>query len=399
MTNFVYISPAFPTTNVNFCEHLANSGVTVLGIGDTPYFELPEKLTNALTEYYWVASLEDYDQVFRAVAFLSFKHGRIDWLESNNEYWLPLDARLRTDFNITTGYQVDLLAPIRSKAVMKKVFQAAGIPTAEQIMVTDPEVAVEFADKVGYPVIVKPEYGMGAINTFKLNSADEVRDYAANRPAEPMVMEQFIPGNLVSYDAIVDSASEPVFEAFVQWPPSIMDIVLEGLDLAYQVSYQIPEKLREYGTRIAKAFGAQNRFIHLEFFELTEPVEGIGDIGDFVVLEANMRPAGGVTPDMYNYASSADAYQIYTDLVTGNDTGAAARAKQASGICAFASRRDYKQYQVGRDELLNKYGGELVRVDRNREIDVPQQGNEIFVMATDSQDRVDEFMSDVLRTV
>ena len=35
-------------------------------------------------------------------ATLSF--GRIDWLESNNEYWLERDARLRTDFNIPSGF-------------------------------------------------------------------------------------------------------------------------------------------------------------------------------------------------------------------------------------------------------------------------------------------------------
>ena len=90
MTNFVYISPAFPATNVNFCEHLAASGVRVLGVGDLPYEQLPERLRSALAEYYRVDSLEDYGQAFRAVAFLSFRHGKIDWIESNNEYWLSL---------------------------------------------------------------------------------------------------------------------------------------------------------------------------------------------------------------------------------------------------------------------------------------------------------------------
>ena len=37
------------------------------------------------------------DEVYRAVAFFAFKYGRIDWLESNNEYWLERDAALRTD--------------------------------------------------------------------------------------------------------------------------------------------------------------------------------------------------------------------------------------------------------------------------------------------------------------
>ena len=97
--NFVFISPQFPQSYWNFCDRLKARGVNVLGIGDTPYDELSGELRGCLTEYYRVDSLEDYDQVYRAMAFLTFKHGRIDWVESNNEYWLSQDARLRDDFN------------------------------------------------------------------------------------------------------------------------------------------------------------------------------------------------------------------------------------------------------------------------------------------------------------
>ena len=75
----------------------------VLGIGDSPYENLLQELRDSLHEYYKVSSLENYDEVFKAVAFFSFKYGKIDWLESNNEYWLMRDAKLRTEFNITTG--------------------------------------------------------------------------------------------------------------------------------------------------------------------------------------------------------------------------------------------------------------------------------------------------------
>lgn len=92
--NFIFISPQFPHTYWNFCDRLHRNGVNVLGIGDSPYDSLEPALKRTLTEYYRVDSLEDYNQVFRAVAFFSFKYGKIDWLESNNEYWLEQDARL-----------------------------------------------------------------------------------------------------------------------------------------------------------------------------------------------------------------------------------------------------------------------------------------------------------------
>ena len=101
MQNFIFISPNFPTNYWQFCRELKNNGLNVLGIGDQPYEELKPELKASLNEYYKVNSLENYDEVYRAVAFLTFKHGRIDWLESNNEYWLERDAALRTDFHLS----------------------------------------------------------------------------------------------------------------------------------------------------------------------------------------------------------------------------------------------------------------------------------------------------------
>ena len=117
--NFVFISPQFPHTYWNFCDRLKKNGVNVLGIGDAPYDSLDWNVKNSLTEYYYVQSLEDYDQVFRAVAFFSFKYGKIDWLESNNEYWLEQDAKLRTDFHITSGIGAEDIQKYKSKADMK----------------------------------------------------------------------------------------------------------------------------------------------------------------------------------------------------------------------------------------------------------------------------------------
>ena len=111
MKNVVFISPNFPTNYWQFCRELKNNGMNVLGIGDAPYDELTGDLKNSLNEYYKVSSLENDDEVYRAIAFFIFKYGRIDWLESNNEYWLERDARFRTDFNIQSGFQASNTNP------------------------------------------------------------------------------------------------------------------------------------------------------------------------------------------------------------------------------------------------------------------------------------------------
>ena len=122
MKNFIFISPNFPTNYWQFCRELKNNGMNVLGIGDQPYNELSDDLKNSLNEYYKVSSLENEDEVYRAVAFLTYKHGRIDWLESNNEYWLERDAKLRTDFNITSGFHTEDIPRIKYKSKMKEYY-------------------------------------------------------------------------------------------------------------------------------------------------------------------------------------------------------------------------------------------------------------------------------------
>ena len=128
--NFIFISPNFPTNYWKFCKELKNNGANVFGIGDQSYDDLSWELKDALTEYYKVNTLENYDEVYRAVAFFTFKYGRIGWIESNNEYWLERDAMLRTDFNITSGFQNKDMQRIKFKSGMKAYYEKAGIPVA-----------------------------------------------------------------------------------------------------------------------------------------------------------------------------------------------------------------------------------------------------------------------------
>ena len=93
--NYLLVSPNFPTSQESFARKLVEKGVKVLGIGSESYDNLSNDLKNTLSEYYRVNDLENYEEVLRGVAFLIYKHGVIDRVESNNEYWLMLDAIIR----------------------------------------------------------------------------------------------------------------------------------------------------------------------------------------------------------------------------------------------------------------------------------------------------------------
>ena len=373
--NFVFISPHFPHTYWQFCDRLHRNGINVLGIGDAPYESLEAPLKAALTEYYRVSSLEDYDQVYRAVAFFAFKYGKIDWIESMNEYWLEQDARLRTDFNITTGIRSDRISFIKEKSLMKKLYLEAGIPTARQHVVSDREAGKAFIDQVGYPVIVKPEVGVGATHTWKLENDADLDAFYNDLPDVPYVMEEFIQGEICSYDAILDSRCEPLFESMTVWPP-VMDIVNKDLDLMYYTCPEVPEKLRELGRKTVKAFGVDRRFVHLEFFRLTKARKGLGKIGDFAALEVNMRPAGGYTPDMMDFAHSTDVYQIYADMVAFD-----ARKVPESGehfYCVYASRKDGHTYARTHEEIMARYGDRMMMQEEMPPMNWPQMGRYMY---------------------
>ncbi len=388
--NFVFISPSFPHTYWNFCDRLHRNGVNVLGIGDTPYDQLEDQLKACLTEYYKVGNLENYEEVYRAMAFFSFRYGRIDWVESNNEYWLEQDARLRTDFNITTGANLEEVARYKSKSGMKAYYKKAGVPTARCHKVTSYAQAKEFLNLVGYPAFAKPDNGVGAAGTYKLNGDEDLERFFAEKPDAPYVIEEFITGDIYSYDAVVDSHSNPLFESMTAWPPSISDIVNYKLDLSYYVTAEMPETLKQLGRATVKSFEVKSRFVHLEFFRLTKARPGLGEVGDFVGLEVNMRPAGGYTPDMMNYAHSTDVYQIWADMVT-TDSRIKPQAEQ-SHYCVYASRRDCYSYVHTHQEVLDRYGAQMVMCERMPDILSGAMGNQMYTAHAATEEETQEFI-------
>lgn len=106
--NYLVISPYYPQNFQLFTVELANKGITVLSIGQNPYEQLDQPLKDALTEYFRVENLENLEEVKRAVAFLLYKHGSIDRIESHNGYWLELDEALHEQFNVFGAKPEDL---------------------------------------------------------------------------------------------------------------------------------------------------------------------------------------------------------------------------------------------------------------------------------------------------
>lgn len=398
--NFIFLSPNFPESYRNFCIQLKQNGVNVLAIGDSAYDDLHPELRAVLTEYYKVDSMENYGDMVRAVGYFTGRYGKIDWLESNNEYWLELDAALRTDFNITTGLKTADMARVKHKSVMKEYYRKAGLTVARCLLVNDStteEQVWAFVKEVGYPVVAKPDNGVGAIATFKLKRDEDTAEFLRSHPSADYLMEEFVPGCVTTYDGVCNSKGEVLFAVSHITPTSIMDMVNEQLPCWYYVDKEVPADVAKAGKAVLKSFGVKARCFHLEFFRLTEDKEGLGKQGDLVALEVNMRPAGGYTTDMINFSQSSDIFRIYADMVVYDEIRLNYNGPHT--YCAFLGRRDGVNYAMSHEDVRNMLGehGRFFTYMNNAMSTT--MGNQVSIACFDTLDEVYSFVREACRVL
>ena len=346
--NVLFLSPNFPPQFHLFCRAVREEGLVALGIGDSPPHDVGRPLAESVTEYLYLRDLNQYDDVLRAVGYLTWRYGKIDRIDSLNEHWLPLEARLREDFNVE-GPRPSELRRHRSKSGMREIFTAAGIPCTEGERVTSADQVRGYARRAGYPLVLKPDVGVGAWSTFKVRSAEEL-EAALKTPLDGYVVERFAEGALTSYDGLCDREGRAIVETSHHYSTGVMDVVNQGLDVWYYNRRKIPEAMRALGQRVLAAFGVRERFFHIEFFE--EPG------GALRALEINLRPPGGFTTDMMNYSADADVYRIWGKLIAGRDLSDV--RFELKYHCAHISRRDHVRYVVPHGELIARLGSQLV---------------------------------------
>jgi hypothetical protein len=385
--NVIFISPHFPQHFYRFCARLKERGVTVLGICDAPWESIGENCQNSLSDFRYVANLNDYDAVYRTVADYISHYGRIDYIESENEYWLELDAHLRTDFHITSGPQLQDMAAMNHKSQMKDAYRRAGIPTARWALPNTLEEAAQFAAQVGYPVIVKPDQGVGASHTYKIHNGEELAAFWASRDESvPFIEEELVPGHVETFDGITDSHRNVLFAASQALPGSLMDAVNLGEDV---VSYcQAPgEDLRQAGERILKEYDTRNKFFHFEFFRLDQDKAGLGKTGDIIGLEVNMRAPGGYIPDKMNFAYDTDVYTIWADSLIYDRCF---MNSQFRHYITHVGRKNAISYAHSYEEIRARFGSEILQEQEPAPILADEMGDHTFLLRADTLERRQE---------
>ena len=343
--NFVFLSPHFPPNYYRFAVALKNHGVNVLGLADESYDSLRSELKSSLAEYFRVNSMHNYDELLRALGYFTHRYGKLDRIDSHNEYWLETEARLRTDFNMP-GIRTDQIGRIKRKSLMRETFARAGVKVARGKVVKTREDADALIAETGYPLVAKPDVGVGAAATYKIHNENELNAFFESKPTVEYLFEEFVNGQIITFDGLTDRDGTSVFTNSLFYSTGIMETVLNDDLVYYYTLREIPSDVQTLGSRLLEAFDVRERFFHFEFFRQ----HGTGEL---IALEVNMRPPGGLTTDMFNYACDIDIYNAWASIVAGK--GYPYPDYTHKYYCCYVGRKSNRSYAHTEEEILSAY--------------------------------------------
>lgn len=356
MRNFVFVSPNFPESYWQFCRAIRDRGFNVLGIGDCYYDKLPQNCKNSLTEYYFVPDMTNFDDLVRAIDYFKNKYGEIDYIESNNEFRLISDARIRSLFGISTGPSEEEIKVFRYKSRQKEYYEKAGVKCARYSTSKDLDELKKFAKKVGYPIFAKPDDGVGAKGVKKIKNDADLTEFLGKIPENTVyIFEEYVDGQIISFDGITDDDANLVFYTshfFLEDNAALVENALDDLYYCIPTKF-IDKKFVEDAQRIVKIMNVRKRFFHFEWFQLKSDHKYLGKKGTMIPLEFNNRPAGGFTPDLINFANSINVYELYADVIAFNENREYMDFQKYYACCC--SRRDIYNYVHTFDEVMEKY--------------------------------------------
>ena len=357
--NVVMISPGYPAEMAFFTRGLAATGSSVIGIGDQPTSALPEVARNALTHYVHVGSLADEAAVVGTVSELA-RQVRIARVECLWEPYMIMAARLR-EVLVLPGLTVEQTVPFRDKERMKQLLDAAGLRTPWHVDATTVADVWAAAERIGYPLIVKPIAGAGSADTYRVDGAEDLNTVLPMLRHVPRVsVEEFIDAEEFTYDTICANG-EVLFENICRYTPrplqsmqhewiSPVTIALRNIDVPYL------QGGRELGVAVLKTLGFQDGFTHMEWYRKFD--------GEVVFGEIGARPPGGRTVDVMNYSTDADLFSAWADAVThGALSHPIERPYNAGTIFKRAKGLGRISHYEGLDALMDRFGEHVVALE------------------------------------
>ena len=352
--NVVFVEPFFPPTQRNFVRALAEVGATVIGVGEYPGDALDDQLRGWMAHYHKVGSVVDVAGMTDTVRWIQGKVW-VDRLEATVEaHTLPV-AQVREACTIP-GTSVRTAWLCRDKPSMKQALREAGVPTAASTAASTAGEVHAFAQAVGFPLILKPRTGAGALDTIRVDSPAEL-DAALGafgvQRVESIAAEEFVEGHEGFYDTLAIDG-RVALDFVSHYFPNVLEAMRTRWISPQFISTNRVDtvgdyaQLRELGHRVIEALGIGTSATHMEWF--------FGPKG-LRFSEIGCRPPGVGAWDLYSAGNDIDLYREWANAVVHGWVGGSPSRRYASGIVALRPDHDGQiTGYSGVEEAQARYG-------------------------------------------
>ena len=335
--NVVFLEPAFPPTQRHFVRALAEVGATVIGIGERHQDALDEQLKSWIAHYHQVPTVVDVGVMTDTVRWIQDKIW-VHRLEATIEAHTLAAAQVRENCTIP-GTSVQTAWLCRDKPSMKEALRAAGVPTPASTAAQTAAEVLAFGDAVGYPLILKPRTGAGALDTARVDNRaelDAALGHFGGQGVESIAVEEFVEGHEGFYDTLsIDGHAALDFVS--HYFPNVLEAMRTRWISPQFISTNrvdsVPDyaQLRELGARVIGALGIGTSATHMEWF--------FGPKG-LKFSEIGCRPPGVGAWDLYSAGNDIDVYREWANAIVHHHIAVRPSRRFASGIIALRPDRD-----------------------------------------------------------
>ena len=363
----IFVAPFLAPTTLRFVRAAAGlAGARVGLITQEPQTRIPADLWRSLAAFQQVSDAQAVEPLLAGVKIISREIGKPERIFGALEQLQEPLAEVRQQLGIP-GLTVEASHNYRDKARMKEVLRRHGVPCAAAILATHTSQALQDAEQLGYPLVVKPPAGAGAKSTFRVDSATELREgLVAVPPSEeqPLLLEEFVVGREHSFDAVC-IGDRPVWHSLTHYTPGPLE-VLENpwiqwtVLLPREVDHPRYDDIRHVGAAALKALGMETGLYHMEWFRRTD--------GSLAVSEVAARPPGAQFTTLMSYAHDMDFYEAWARLMVFDKFDPPGR-KYAAGIVFLRGQGRGRVCAIHGLEQAQRELGSLVV-----EVSLPRQG-------------------------
>ena len=356
--HIVFIEPRFPPNQKHFIRALAEIGVRISAIGEGSKSSLDDELKHWLTHYEEVKNVCDEGAVLDAVRFIQ-RHAHVDRLEATVEAHIMPTAKVREAAGIP-GTSVKTAFLCRDKPAMKAALRAGGVPCAASDAVSSVAEARAFAEKVGYPLILKPRDGAGASGATRVDSDQEL-DAAAHalglQHGRSVAIEEFVEGHEGFFDTLTLNG-RVVHEFACHYYPNVLEAMrTRWISPQFIATNRIDsapgyDEVKRMGQKVVEILEIETSATHMEWFAGPKGLR---------FSEIGCRPPGVRAWDLYNVANDMDLYREWSMLIAAGRPSQRPSRRFSAGIIALRPDRDGRiTHYDGLDEIRHQFGDCLI---------------------------------------